>query len=162
LPEYQNKKFQCVSKGGLDLGKLENEQDKEQKQKFSEEFKDLIEAIQKELGERVKEVRVTMRLTDSPACIVADQNDMTPQMERILRSAGQIVPTAKPILEVNPKHAMVKAMSNLKVKDPKKFTDLSSLLLDQAILAEGGQLNDPASFVKKFNQLLLEVVELEA
>lgn len=162
LPEYQNKKFQCVSKGGLDLGKLENEQDKEQKQKFSEEFKDLIEAIQKELGERVKEVRVTMRLTDSPACIVADQNDMTPQMERILRSAGQIVPTAKPILEINPKHAMVKAMSNLKVKDPKKFTDLSSLLLDQAILAEGGQLNDPASFVKKFNQLLLEVVELEA
>jgi molecular chaperone HtpG len=162
LPEYQNKKFQCVSKGGLDLGKLENEQDKEQKQKFSEEFKDLIEAIQKELGERVKEVRVTMRLTDSPACIVADQNDMTPQMERILRSAGQIVPISKPILEVNPKHAMVKAMSSLIVKDPKKFADLSSLLLDQAVLAEGGQLSDPASFVKRFNQLLLEIVEFEA
>lgn len=162
LPEYQNKKFQCVSKGGLDLGKLENEQDKEQKQKFSEEFKDLIEAIQKELGERVKEVRVTMRLTDSPACIVADQNDMTPQMERILRSAGQIVPISKPILEVNPKHAMVKAMSSLRVKDPKKFVDLSSLLLDQAVLAEGGQLSDPASFVKRFNQLLLEIVEFEA
>ncbi len=162
LPEYQNKKFQCVSKGGLDLGKLENEQDKEQKQKFSEEFKDLIEAIQKELGERVKEVRVTMRLTDSPACIVADQNDMTPQMERILRSAGQIVPISKPILEVNPKHAMVKAMSSLRVKDPKKFADLSSLLLDQAVLAEGGQLSDPASFVKRFNQLLLEIVEFEA
>ena len=161
LPEYKDKKFQCVSKGGLDLGKLENEQDKQQKQQLSEEFKDLIEAIQKELGERVKEVRVTMRLTDSPACIVADQNDMTPQMERILRSAGQIVPVVKPILEVNPKHAMVKAMANFKVKQPKKFADLSSMLLDQAILAEGGQLNDPASFVKRFNQFLLEVVEVE-
>jgi len=128
---------------------------------LSEEFKDLIEAIQKELGERVKEVRVTMRLTDSPACIVADQNDMTPQMERILRSAGQIVPVVKPILEVNPKHAMVKAMANFKVKQPKKFADLSSMLLDQAILAEGGQLNDPASFVKRFNQFLLEIVEVE-
>ncbi len=162
LPEYKDKKFQCVSKGGLDLGKLENEQDKQQKQQLSEEFKDLIEAIQKELGERVKEVRVTMRLTDSPACIVADQNDMTPQMERILRSAGQIVPVVKPILEINPKHAMVKAMANFKVKQPKKFADLSSMLLDQAILAEGGQLNDPASFVRKFNQFLLELVEVEA
>ena len=161
LPEYKDKKFQCVSKGGLDLGKLENEQDKQQKQQLSEEFKDLIEAIQKELGERVKEVRVTMRLTDSPACIVADQNDMTPQMERILRSAGQIVPVVKPILEINPKHAMVKAMANFKVKQPKKFADLSSMLLDQAILAEGGQLNDPASFVRKFNQFLLELVEVE-
>ena len=160
LPEYQDKKFQCVSKGGLDLGKLENENDKEQKQKLSEEFKGLIESVKQELGERVKEVRITMRLTDSPACIVADQNDMTPQMERILRSAGQIVPAAKPILEINPKHAMVKLMSNLKNKDPKKFVDLTNLLLDQAILAEGGQLNDPASFVKRFNQLLLEVVDL--
>lgn len=160
LPEYQDKKFQCVSKGGLDLGKLENENDKEQKQKLSEEFKGLVESVKQELGERVKEVRITMRLTDSPACIVADQNDMTPQMERILRSAGQIVPAAKPILEINPKHAMVKLMSNLKNKDPKKFCDLTNLLLDQAILAEGGQLNDPASFVKRFNQLLLEVVDL--
>lgn len=160
LPEYQDKKFQCVSKGGLDLGKLENENDKEQKQKLSEEFKGLIESVKQELGEHVKEVRITMRLTDSPACIVADQNDMTPQMERILRSAGQIVPAAKPILEINPKHAMVKLMSNLKNKDPKKFADLTNLLLDQAILAEGGQLSDPASFVKRFNQLLLEVVDL--
>lgn len=158
LTEYKNKKLQSISKGGLDLGKLESEQEKHDKQKFSEEYKELIEDIKKELSERVKEVRVTMRLTDSPACIVADEHDVTPHMERILKAAGQVVPTSKPILEINPNHAMLKAMANVKLQDPKRFADFSNLLLDQAILAEGGQLKDPANFVKKFNQILLEVV----
>ncbi len=158
LSEYQNKKLQSVSKGGLDLGKLESDQEKQQKQKFSEDYKDLITDLQKELHEKVKEVRVTMRLIDSPACIVADEHDVTPHMERILKAAGQMVPTSKPILEINPNHAMVSAMTNLKLKDPQRFADFASLLLDQAILAEGGQLKDPASFVKKFNQVLLEIV----
>jgi molecular chaperone HtpG len=159
LPEYQGKKFQCVSKGGLDLGKLENEQDKEQQEQLSKDFKDLVEAIKTSIKERVKDVRVTMRLTDSPACIVADQNDMTPQMERILKAAGQSVNASKPILEINPKHPMVQSMSNLQATNLTKFNDLSSVLLDQAILAEGGQLSDPAHFVKKFNQLLLDGME---
>jgi molecular chaperone HtpG len=159
LPEYSGKKFQSISKGGLDLGKLEDKQDKEQQEKLSEELKDLITVIKKELGERVKEVRLTMRLTDSPACIVADQNDISQQMERILKAAGQAVPSSKPILEINPKHEMVKAMDRVKSIDATKFSDLANLLLDQAILAEGGQLHDPATFVKRFNKFLLKAVD---
>ena len=158
LTEYKGKKFKSIAKGDLELGKLEDEQSQKTQQQMSEEFKDLILDLKKELGEHVKDVRVTVRLTDSPACIVTDNNDMTPQMERILRAAGQVVPKSKPILEINPKHSTITNLCNLKAKNPKKFTDLCFVLLDQAILIEGGQLEDPAMFAKRFNNLMLDLV----
>ena len=158
LTEYKGKKFKSIAKGDLELGKLEDEQSQKTQQQMSEEFKDLILDLKKELGEHVKDVRVTVRLTDSPACIVTDNNDMTPQMERILRAAGQVVPKSKPILEINPKHTTITNLCNLKAKNPKKFTDLCFVLLDQAILIEGGQLEDPAMFAKRFNNLMLDLV----
>jgi molecular chaperone HtpG len=158
LTEYNGKKFKSIAKGDLELGKLEDEQSQKNQQQLSEEFKDLIADLKKELGEHVKDVRITVRLTDSPACIVTDQNDVTPQMERILRAAGQVVPKTKPILEINPKHITITNLCNLKSKNPKKFTDLCFVLLDQAILIEGGQLEDPAMFAKRFNNLMLDLV----
>jgi molecular chaperone HtpG len=158
LTEYNGKKFKSIAKGDLELGKLEDEQSQKNQQQLSEEFKDLIADLKKELGEHVKDVRITIRLTDSPACIVTDQNDVTPQMERILRAAGQTVPKTKPILEINPKHITITNLCNLKSKNPKKFTDLCFILLDQAILIEGGQLEDPAMFAKRFNNLMLNLV----
>jgi len=158
LTEYNGKKFKSIAKGDLELGKLEDEQSQKNQQQLSEEFKDLIADLKKELGEHVKDVRITVRLTDSPACIVTDQNDVTPQMERILRAAGQVVPKTKPILEINPKHTTITNLCNLKSKNPKKFTDLCFVLLDQAILIEGGQLEDPAMFAKRFNNLMLDLV----
>ena len=158
LTEYNGKKFKSIAKGDLELGKLEDEQSQKNQQQLSEEFKDLIVDLKKELGEHVKDVRITIRLTDSPACIVTDQNDVTPQMERILRAAGQAVPKTKPILEINPKHITITNLCNLKSKNPKKFTDLCFILLDQAILIEGGQLEDPAMFAKRFNNLMLDLV----
>ena len=110
------------------------------------------------MGEQVKDVRVTVRLTESPACIVADHNDMTPQMERIMRAAGQTIAKSKPILEINPKHVVISNLPKLKSSNPKKFTDLCHILLDQAILVEGGQLEDPAMFARRFNSLMLNLV----
>ncbi len=158
LTEYKGKKFQSIVKSNLDLGKLENEEDQKQQQQLSEEFKDLVKEIKKELGEQVKDVRVTVRLTESPACIVADHNDMTPQMERIMRAAGQTIAKSKPILEINPKHVVISNLPKLKSSNPKKFTDLCHILLDQAILVEGGQLEDPAMFARRFNSLMLNLV----
>ena len=104
------------------------------------------------MGERIKDVRITYRLTESPACLVADTHDMSGNLERLLKSAGQKVPIAKPILEINPHHPMVQ---RLKYED-EKFSDWSNILFDQALLAEGGQLEDPAAFVKRLNDLLLQ------
>ena len=153
LHEYQEKDLVSVAKGGLDLGKLEDEAEKKEQENVANELKDLTEKISKSLGEKVKEVRVTHRLTDSPACLVADEHDMSANLARMLKSAGQKAPTSKPILEINPKHPVV---SRLKVEE-KRFDDWASVLFDQALLAEGGQLDDPASFVKRVNQLMLEM-----
>jgi molecular chaperone HtpG len=142
-----------VAKGGLDLGKLEDESEKKEQENVANELKDLTEKISKSLGERVKDVRVTHRLTDSPACLVADEHDMSGNLARLLKSAGQKAPTSKPILEINPKHPVV---LRLKIEE-KRFDDWASVLFDQALLAEGGQLDDPASFVKRVNQLMLEL-----
>lgn len=154
MTEFDGKKLQSVAKGGLDLGE-DTEEEKQQQEELSKNFEDVVEKVKKSLGERVKDVKISNRLTSSPACIVSDENDMTPQMERIMRAAGQNVPTVKPILELNPEHMLV-----LKLKDEaegSRFDDISSILLDQAILSEGGQLEDPASFVARFNALLLDV-----
>jgi molecular chaperone HtpG len=153
LTEFEGKKLQSVAKGDLDLGKLEDEADKEAQKQAEDEFKDLVEKVKTTLGEdKVREVRVTHRLTDSPACIVTGEHDMSANLERLLKAAGQKGVGAKPILEINPKHALVTRLKG--ETDEARFADWANLLFDQALLAEGGQLEDPASFVKRLNSLL--------
>ncbi len=151
LTEFEGKSLQSISKGSLDLGGLEDESEKKEQEKEAGEYKDLTERIKGVLGEQVKEVRVTLRLTESPACLVAESHDMGGNLERLLKSAGQKVNHAKPILEINPHHPMVQ---RLKYEED-RFVDWSHILFDQALLAEGGQLEDPAGFVKRLNELLL-------
>ena len=153
LTEFDGKKLQSIAKGDLDLGKLEDEAEKEAKKQVEDAAKDLIEKVKATLGEQVKEVRVTHRLTDSPACLVAGQNDLSGNLERMLKAAGQKTPESKPTLEINPTHGLIERLKA--EKDDAKFNDLTHLLFDQALLAEGGQLNDPASFVKRMNGLLI-------
>ena len=153
LHEFQSKPLVSVAKGDLDLGKLEDEAEKKEQEDVANELKDLTDKIGTSLGERVKEVRVTHRLTDSPACLVADEHDMSANLARLLKASGQKAPMSRPILEINPKHPVV---LRLKIEE-KKFDDWASVLFDQALLAEGGQLDDPASFVKRVNQLMLEM-----
>jgi molecular chaperone HtpG len=153
LAEFDGKKLQSVAKGELDLDKDEaSEKELEEKVKSSEK---LVKRIKKTLGDRVEEVRVTNRLTDSPACIVLNEHDMAMHMQRILKEAGHAMPSSKPILEINPDHPIVKKLGAEKSK--KKFDDWSDILFDQAILAEGGQLEDPASFVTKLNKMLVSI-----
>ncbi len=153
LTEFGGKKLQSVAKGDLDLGKLEDESEKEAQKKIEDEAKDLIEKIKSCLGDSVKEVRVTHRLTDSPACLVAGAHDMSGNLERILKAAGQNTPDSKPVLEINPNHKLVQRLKT--ETDEAKFNDFANVLFDQALLAEGGQLQDPASFVKRMNNLLV-------
>ncbi len=153
LTEFDGKKLQSIAKGDLDLGKLEDEAEKEAKKQVEDAAKELIEKVKATLGEQVKEVRVTHRLTDSPACLVAGQNDLSGNLERMLKAAGQKTPESKPTLEINPTHGLIERLKA--EKDDAKFNDLTHLLFDQALLAEGGQLNDPASFVKRMNSLLI-------
>jgi molecular chaperone HtpG len=151
LTEFDGKPLASVAKGGLDLGKLEDEAEKQAQEKDAGEFKSLTDKIGKSLGERVKEVRVTHRLTDSPACLVADEHDVSGNLARILKAAGQAAPLTKPILEINPQHPVV---LRLKTEET-RFDDWAAVLFDQALLAEGGQLDDPATFVKRVNDLML-------
>ena len=151
LTEFDGKSLVSVAKGGLDLGKLEDEAEKKAHEAAEGESKELIEKIKTSLGDKVKEVRVTHRLTESPACLVADENDMSGNLARMLKAAGQKAPASQPILEINPKHPLV---ARLKFEDA-RFDDWSHLLFDQALLAEGGQLEDPAGFVRRMNEMLL-------
>ena len=155
LTEFEGKQLVSVAKGGLDLGELEDETEKQEQEKQASEHKDLTEKIKTSLTERVKEVRVTHRLTDSPACLVVDEHDMGGNMARMLKAAGQKIPTTLPILEINPSHPVV-----IRLKEEQQhFDDWAAVLFDQALLAEGGQLDDPAGFVKRVNQLMLEMRE---
>ena len=151
LPEFEGKPLASVARGDLDLGKLEDEAEKKEQEKQAGEYKDLTDKIKKSLGEQVKEVRVTLRLTSSPACLVSDQYDMGGNLARILKAAGQKVPESRPIMEINPAHPLVQ---RLKYEEA-HFSDWSQVLFDQALLAEGGQLEDPAGFVKRLNELML-------
>ncbi len=153
LDEYEGKKFQSISQGEVDLGDLDDKDAKAQQEATEKEYKDVIESIKKALGDKVENVRTTQRLTDSPSCVVFPENGMSGHMQRILQAAGQAAPAVKPILELNPDHAIVK-----KVKaqtDSEVVNCWSHVLLNQALLSEGEQLADPASFVKDLNQLLL-------
>lgn len=155
LNEFDGKQFQDVSRGELDLGDLDDEDEKKQQEETEEKFKDLVERIATSLGDKVKEVRVTHRLTESPSCIAIADDDMGLQMRKIMEASGQAVPETKPIFEINPEHPLV---SRLDVEqDEDRFADLVAILFDQANLAEGGQLEDPSSFTQRLNKLLLEL-----
>ena len=154
LTEFEGKKLVSVARGDLDLGVLADQEDKAAKDEAGESTP-LIEAVKKALGERVKDVRLTYRLTESPACLVADQQDMSANLERLLKAAGHQVPGSRPILEINPKHPLVERLKEEIGKE--RFADWSSILFEQALLAEGGSLEDPGSFVKRLNQLMLEL-----
>lgn len=152
LTEFDGKKLQSIAKGDLDLGKLESDTEKEIQKKIEEEAKTLVEKIKNSLGDQVKDVRVTHRLTDSPACLVSEANELSGNLARMLKAAGQNAPDAKPILEINPAHKLVK---RLKAETADLvFSDLAFVLFDQALLAEGGMLDDPASFVRRMNSLI--------
>ncbi len=155
LNEFDGKTLQSVAKGGLDLGKLEDEEEKKDLEKTNDDFKDLVDRVQKTLEATVKEVRMTNRLTDSPACLVGGEHDMSATMERILKEAGQDVGSTQRILELNPTHPLVLRLKN--ESDDTRFTDLSQILHDQALLSEGGQLENPTDFVKRLNKLLGEM-----
>jgi len=153
LQEFEGKELQSCAKGGLDLGALEDEKDKETKKKVEDEFKDVLKKVEDLLKDRIKEARVTLRLTDSPACIVADEAGMSEHLKRMLKQAGQNAPDTKPILELNPEHPFIQ---RLKI-ETNHFDEWVNVLFDQAVLAEGGQLEDPAGFVRRLNMLLLTV-----
>jgi molecular chaperone HtpG len=150
LTEFEGKPLQSVAKGDLDLSTLKGE---DAKPDVADEDKPLLDRIQAVLAERASAVRTTGRLTDSPACLVSDEHGLSTNLERILKAAGQNVPGSKPILEINLTHPMVKRLKN--ESDERRFADWSHLLFDQATLAEGGQLDDPAGFVKRLNELML-------
>lgn len=153
LFEFEGKSLTSVAKGGLDLGALEDAAEKQAQEKQADEFKPLTEKIKASLGDKVKEVRITHRLTDSPACLVADEHDMSGNLARLLKAAGQKAPNSQPILEINPTHPVVTRLQ----AESARFDDWTAVLFDQAMLAEGGQLDDPAGFVKRINQLMLEM-----
>jgi molecular chaperone HtpG len=155
LMDYDEKPLVSVARGELDLGKIQTEEEKKEQEQQAGEHRALIEKLKGVLGDKVKDVRVTTRLTQSPSCLVADEHEMGNNLARILKAAGQDVPASKPILEVNPAHAIVQ---RLKPED-ERFADWGNLLFDQALLAEGGQLEDPAEFVKRSNELMLSMVK---
>ncbi len=151
LNDFDGKPLISVAKGDLDLGKLEDEAEKQQKEATQAEYKELIDKMKQSLEAKAADVRVTFRLTDSPACLVSGEHELSANLLRMLKAAGQKAPDSKPVLEINPNHPLVQ---RLKYEEA-KFDDWSSILFDQAMLAEGGQLADPAGFVKKLNDMLL-------
>ena len=151
LTEFDGKQMQSVAKGGLDLGSLEDEAEKQEAEKAADEYKDLLEKVKAALGDKVKDVRVTYRLTDSASCLVSDEHDPSGNLARLMKAAGQQAPNAKPILEINPHHP---AVMRLKYEEH-RFGDWAALLFEQALLAEGGQLDDPAGFVRRINDLMM-------
>jgi len=152
LTEFDGKPLASVAKGDLDLGTLEDEEEKKQHEETEQRFKELVSKMQATLADKAKEVRITFRLTDSPACLVADDNDLSGNLQRMLKAAGQAAPESKPILEVNPEHPLVQRLQY----EEKRFDDWAHILFDQAALAEGGNLADPAAFVKRLNAMLLD------
>lgn len=152
LREFDGKSLMSIAKGGLNLDQLADEEEKKHQAEVAETFKPLVERLGKALDGKVKEVRVTGRLVDSPACVVVDENELSPHLLRMLQAAGQTAPDLKPILEINPEHALI---GRLQAAPDADFDEWALLLLDQAMLAEGASLAEPAAFVKRMNRLLL-------
>ncbi|MCF4008051.1 molecular chaperone HtpG [Rheinheimera sp. UJ63] len=157
LPEFDGKKLRSVAKGGLDLSKLDDEETKQAQQQTEEAFATVAERFKAALGDQVKDVKVSHRLTDSPACVVTDEYDMSTQMIKLMESAGQKVPEVKPIFELNPEHQLVKHIAE--EQDEQQFKQWAEVLLDQALLAERGSLKNPAGFVTRLNGLLLALAK---
>ncbi|MDG0856038.1 molecular chaperone HtpG [Roseateles puraquae] len=150
LYEFEGKPLQSVAKGAIDLGKLQDEEEKKKAEEVAESLKPLLDKLKESLKDRAKDVRVTTRLVDSPACIVVEEGDVSGHLARLLKQAGQQAPESKPTLEINAEHALVK-----KLDGSSHFDDLAQVLFDQAVLAEGGHLEDPAAYVKRVNALLI-------
>lgn len=157
LTDYSEKQFQSITRGALDLGDLEDEESKKAQEEAEKQVEGLTDRVKTALGEKVKDVKFTHRLTDSPACVVADEFGMTTQMAKLMEAAGQAVPEMKYNLELNPEHALVKLMAD--VQDEEQFSKWSQVLFDQASLTEQGNLKDPASFVNQLNSLLLDLAK---
>ncbi|MEM5506271.1 molecular chaperone HtpG [Shewanella frigidimarina] len=157
LTEFKDKKLHSVTRGDLELGELEDAADKEAHDKVAEESKGLIERVKAALADSVSEVRVTSRLTDTPACVVAGEGEMSTQMIKLMQAAGQPVPESKPTFEINPTHPLVEHLNN--ETDEQLFADWANLLLQQALLSEKGSLADPSAFIKLTNQMLLASVK---
>ncbi|MDM8561658.1 molecular chaperone HtpG [Candidatus Parabeggiatoa sp. HSG14] len=160
LTDFEDKQLQSVTKGELNLGDLENEDEKKEAEKTSDTLKPVLERIKTTLGDKVKEVRITHRLTSSPVCLVADEQGMDASLERLLKSAGQSVTGSKPIMEINPQHPIVNALKE--ESEEIRFNDWVFILFEQALLSEGGQLDDPAAFVKRMNEMLVSMGNLNS
>jgi molecular chaperone HtpG len=160
LIDFEGKQLQSVTKGELNLGDLEDEEEKKEAEKASDTLKPLLERIKTTLGDKVKEVRITHRLTTSPACLVADEHGMDASLERLLKSAGQGVVGSNPIMEINPQHPIVNALKE--ETDESRFKDWAFILFDQALLSEGGHLDDPAEFVKRMNEMFVSMGNLSS
>ena len=157
LSEFEGRPLQSVNKGRLDLGEIQDEAEKQQDEQNNKAFDKLGQRIKKALGEQVKEVRASARLTTSPACLVSDEQDMGRHLEQILKASGQNIPGSKPILEINPAHPVLQRIDN--EPDEDRFADWAQILFDQALLSEGGQLRDPAGFVSKLNGLIVSLTD---
>ncbi len=152
LTEFDGKPLQNIAKGELDLGELEDKESKASTEKLATDFETVIKQMKEALADAVTDVRITHRLTDSPACVAMQETDMTAQMQALLKQMGHDAPVSKPVLEINPEHPLIQSLKS--VQDQDRFSDWCHLLLDEAILAEGGRLQDPAAFVKRLNKLL--------
>ena len=152
--EFEGKSLQSVAKGAVDLGQLQDEEEKKKAEEAAEQFKPVLERLKTALAGRAKDVRVTTRLVDSPACVVVEEGDISGHLARMLKQAGQTAPAAQPTLEINPDHALVRKLGAIEGDDA-RFGDLAQVLFDQALLAEGGVLEDPAAYVRRVNALLL-------
>ena len=149
LHEFDGTPLQSVAKGAVDLGKLQDDDEKKELEDLQTQFKPVLDKLKEVLKDKAKDVRATTRLVASPACLVVQDGDMSTQLARMLKQAGQVVPEVKPILEVNAQHPLVK-----KLESGLNFDDLAHILFDQALLAEGGLPEDPAAYVRRVNQLL--------
>ncbi len=155
MTEYAGKHLQSVARGDLDLGDLDDNEKKEEHEAQRKEFDSVLKQVKEVLKDKVKDVRLTHRLTDSPSCVVADDYDMSGHMQRILQAAGQDAPATKLILELNPEHALIKGLQT--ETDDEKFAEWTHILLDQALLTEGANIEKPADFVKRINKLLVQI-----
>ncbi|MCZ8074376.1 MAG: molecular chaperone HtpG, partial [Paucibacter sp.] len=150
LFEFEGKPLQSVAKGAIDLGKLQDEEEKKKAEEAAETFKPLLDRLKEALKARAKDVRVSTRLVESPACNVVEEGDKIGHLALLLKQAGQAAPTSLPTLEINAEHALIK-----KLDGAAQFDDLAQVIFDQAVLAEGGHLEDPAAYVRRVNAMLL-------
>ncbi|KGJ87499.1 molecular chaperone HtpG [Thalassotalea sp. ND16A] len=157
LTDFADKQLQSVTRGGLDLGDMDDAETKEAQEKLAKEFDGVVARLKTSLGDKVKDVRISHRLTDSPVCIVADEDDMSSQMIKLMQSVGQEVPETKPVFEINAEHALINHVSD--EQDEARFNEWAEVLYEQALLAERGSLKDPASFVSRLNKLMLSLTK---